>query len=237
MRTSALSVCLVLAAACSWAPTDPFSVPLDEIPVAQREKAERVLAGISAVVPLEAQDVRSRPEIYDFLLEEMPFTAGVVRELGRGDWDVFRDPERPEKNVFYVVDPDGYRIRFELVHRDARRRFYVSRGVFYMGPLPALEGRTLVVMRAVPRGGVIRTDAVVYVRVESGIYAEIAKVAREALERRVREKSAYFMRAARWVAEEAAVRPDWLYEQVKGSRHVDAAVLEEFRRRFLAGSE
>ena len=218
---------------CAAAAVDPFAVPLDEFSEKQRGKAAAVLEDVAAVVSIEAAEVRSRIEIYDFLLREMPFTAGVVKELGRGDWDVFRDPQNPEPDVFYVIDPEGYRLRFELAHRDASRRFYVSKGVFNMGILPALEGRTLVVMRTVPGEGVIRTDAVVYVRVDTAVYAKLARAAREVLERRVREKSVYFLRAAQWVAEEAAGRPEWLYAQVKGSKQVDPEVLEEFHRRFL----
>ncbi len=41
-------------------------------------------------------------------------------------------------------------------------------------------------------------------------------------------------RAARWVAEEAAHRPDWLVMQVDGSLEVDQEVLREFRKRFLS---
>ena len=235
LRTLALSVGLICLGACASVPVDPFAVPLEEISEKQRGKVTGVLADVAAVVPIGASEVRSRLEIYDFLLEEMPFTGGVVKELGRGDWDIFRDPEKPEREVFFVIDPQGYRLRFELVYRDVTRRFYVSRGVFNMGLLPALEGRTLVIMRAVPEGGIVRTDAKVYVRVDTALYAKMARVAKEALEHRVREKSEYFLQAARWVAEEAAQRPDWLYMQVKGSGKVDQEVLEEFRRRFLPG--
>ena len=49
------------------------------------------------------------------------------------------------------------------------------------------------------------------------------------MESQVKERAGYFIRAARWVAEEAAARPDWLYTQVKGSKRVDQDVLEKFR--------
>ena len=232
MRTWALSAGLSLVVAgCSAIEVDPYVVPVDELSETQRKKVEHVLADVAAAVPLEPAEVKSRLEIYHFLLDEMPFTAGVVRELGRGKWQISRDPKDP--GAFTVVDPDGYRLRFELIRKEAHRRFYVTTGVFEMGILPALEGSTLIVMRMVPDGPVIKTDAVVYVRVETPFYANLAKAARGLLEGQVRERAGFFIKAARWVAEESAQRPDWVVMQVDGSREVDQAVLEEFRKRFL----
>jgi len=218
-------------AACSAVEVDPYVVPVDRLSESQRAKVDHVLADVAAVVPLEPAEVKSRLEIYDFLLDEMPFTGGVVRELGRGKWAIARDPKEP--SAFTVVDPEGYRLRFELILKEPNRRFYITKGVFQMGILPALEGSTLIVMRMQPSGDVIRTDAVVYVRVDTALYAGLAKGARGLLEDRVRERSNFFIRSARWVAEEAAARPDWLVMQVDGSREVDQAVLAEFRKRFL----
>lgn len=220
-------------AACGAVAVDPYVVPREELSEKQREQVDEILADVAAAVALDAAEVKSRAEIYDFLLSEMPFTGGVVRELNRGTWDIFRDPADPDPKVFYVIDPEGIRLRFELIFRDATRRFYLSRGSFDMGLLPRLQGRTLVILRAEPQGDVIRTDAMVYVKVDTAMYAGLAKGFRETLVNAVRERSSYFIRAARWVAEEAAARPDWLHTQMKGSRHVDPAVLEEFRRRFL----
>ena len=226
---SALSTVLVFLSACSAVDVDPYVVPWGEMSDVARRRVEFVLADVAAVVPLEGAEVRSRLEVYDFLLSEMPFTGGVVRELGRGTWDIFRDAEKPEPGVFYVLDPAGMRLRFELVHREPGRRFYVARGSFDMGVLPPLVGSTLVVMRAAPIGDRVKTDAVVYVRVESPFYAGLAKGTRGLVESQVKERAGYFIRAARWVAEEAAARPDWLYTQVKGSKRVDQDVLEKFR--------
>jgi hypothetical protein len=231
LRTWALSAGLSLVAACSAVEVDPYVVPVDELSESQRRKVEHVLEDVAAVVPLESAEVKSRLEIYDFLLDEMPFTGGVVRELGRGKWAIARDPKEPA--AFTVADPEGYRLRFELIRKEPNRRFYVTKGVFQMGILPPLEGSTLIVMRMQPAGEVIRTDAVVYVRVDTALYAGLAKGARGLLEDRVRERSNFFIRSARWVAEEAAARPDWLVMQVDGSREVDQAVLQEFRKRFL----
>jgi hypothetical protein len=220
-------------AGCAAVPIDPFEVPLDRIPERARAKVSEILGDVAARVELEPNEVRSSPEIYDFLLGEMPFTGGVVRELNRGKWEIRRDEKNPDPSVFHVRDTEGMELRFELVFREPTRRLYVSKGSFDMGILPRLEGQTLVVMRAIPEGGIVRTDAVVYVKVDSAGYATLAKGVRGIVEKVVRDRSGYFIRAARWVAEEAAARPEWLYTQVRDSREVDQAVLEEFRRRFL----
>jgi len=231
LRTWALSAGLSLMAGCAAIEVDPYVVPVDRLSESQRRRVEHVLADVAAVVPLEAAEVKSRLEIYDFLLDEMPFTGGVVRELGRGKWQIARDPADPA--AFTVADPQGYRLRFELLLKEPTRRFYLTKGVFHMGILPPLEGSTLVVIRMAQDGPVIRTDAMVYVRVETPFYAQLAKGLRGTVEEKVRDRSGVFIRSARWVAEEAASRPAWLVEQVDGSHEVDQAVLAEFRKRFL----
>ena len=232
MRTWALSAGLsVCLAACSAVEVDPFEVPVERIPERSQAAVREILGDVAARVELEPAEVRSRAEIYDFLLSEMPFTGGVVRELNRGKWEISRDPAEPA--AFRVRDTQGMELRFELLYREPTRRFYLSTGSFDMGILPRLEGRTLVVMRAVPEGEVVKTDAVVYVKVDSSGYATLAKGVKGLVEKVVRERSGYFIRAARWVAEEAASRPDWLYTQVRESKEVDQGILEEFRRRFL----
>lgn len=229
MRLWASSAAL-LAAGCAALEVDPYVIPWDALSPDARRKIEFVLADVAARVPLDGAVVKSREEVYDFLLREMPFTGGVVRELGRGTWEIFRDPVSPDPDVFYVVDPAGMRLRFERVHEEPGRRFYVSRGRFDMGVLPALTGSTLVILRTSPAPEGVKTDAVVYVRVETPFYAGLAKGTRGIVEGQVKERAGYFVKAARWVAEEAASRPDWLHTQVKGSKRVDQDVLEKFRR-------
>lgn len=231
MRTWALSAGLSLVAGCSSLTVERLGFPIDDLPEAQRRKVEHVLEDVAAAVPLDAQEVQSSLEIYDFLLDEMPFTGGVVRELGRGKWLITR--EAGAAGSFTVSDPTGYRLRFELVRKEPTRRVYVTAGIFHMGILPPLEGSTVIVMRMLPEGPLVRTDAMVYVRVETPFYVGLAKGLRGVVEDKVRERSGVFIQAARWVAEEAAKRPEWLVMQVDGSDKVDQAVLAEFRKRFL----
>ena len=95
MRTWALSAGLSLVAGCSAVDVDPYVVPADQLSEIQKKRVDHVLEDVAAVVPLEAAEVKSRLDIYDFLLDEMPFTGGIVRELGRGKWEITRDPTDP----------------------------------------------------------------------------------------------------------------------------------------------
>ena len=81
MRTWALSAGLSLVAACSAVEVDPYVVPVDQLSENQRKKVEHVLEDVAVAVPLEVEEVKSRLEIYHFLLDEMPFTGGVVRVI------------------------------------------------------------------------------------------------------------------------------------------------------------
>jgi hypothetical protein len=224
---------LLLITACSAVEVDPLSLPLERLAPGARARADRVLQDVAAVVPLEGSVVRSRLDVYDFLLDEMPFTGAVVRAMGRGTWSIFRDADLPTPEVFHVHDPDGYRLRFELLWREPHRRLYATTGVFDMGILPALKGSTLILMRQEPVESGVATQAVVHVRVDTPFYAGLAKGFRPMVEARVRERAGGFIQAARWVAEEAAERPAELLEAVRGAEGVDPVVLESFRKRLL----
>ncbi len=220
-------------AGCTAVDVDPLSLPLDRMSPEGRRRAEHVLADVAAAVPLEGSVVRSRLEVYDFLLDEMPFTGAVVKALGRGSWEIFRDPGRPASGEFQVNDPGGYALRFELLLKEARRRVYVTSGTFDMGLFPLLRGSTLIVMSHEPVPAGVATRALVHVRVETPFYAGLAKGFRPLVEDRVRERAGGFIQAARWVAEEAALRPAELLEAARTAPGVDPRVLEAFRRRLL----
>ncbi|HXX93405.1 MAG TPA: hypothetical protein VEN81_07210, partial [Planctomycetota bacterium] len=87
MRAWAFSAGLGLASlGCTAVPVDPYEVPVGDLTGKPRAEVDAILADVAARVDLDADDVRSRPEIYDFLLSEMPFTAAILRELNRGTW-------------------------------------------------------------------------------------------------------------------------------------------------------
>jgi hypothetical protein len=229
MSRTGIALLGVVMAGCA-VDVDPLSLPLERLEASARAKAERVLADVAAVVPLEGSIVRSRLEVYDFLLDEMPFTGALVKALGKGHWTIFGDAE---PGAFHVHDPGGYRLRFERLLKEPTRRLYATTGDFDMGLLPSMRGSTLILMRHEAVEGGVATRAVVHVRVDTPFYAGLAKGLRPMVEAKVRERAGGFIQAARWVSEEAAQRPRELLEAAAGRPGVDPVLLGAFSRKIL----
>lgn len=223
---------LLAGAACASVevpgPGHPYYVPVDELSPAHREKVLKVLADPTVMVELERTPVESRPEVYAFLLEELPFAADVCRELGQANYVITRD----EKGGFVLDDGEGLRLRAELVRREDRRWIYYTYGNYALG-LFRVVGRSVIIVRFESDENILRTEARVYAKVENKVLEAGALAMGDAVTETIRRKSFVFVSAARTVAEMAARDPRALVEAVGGSRHVDPATLAEFRRRFV----
>ncbi|MBI2900560.1 MAG: hypothetical protein HYY17_10265 [Planctomycetes bacterium] len=238
----ALSVGLWVWAGAAQEAGDPrYEIPYDKLSEKHRKKVRRVMEDVTVAVPLDSPSVASRREFYDFLLEELPFTAEVCREMGRSKYEVYRDPRVPlgEKeraawrHTCYMEDKDGLSIKVELVLAEPNRRIFYTWGSYDLSPLPAVWGRSVIVTAWEEKDGKLLTGAKVFAQVDSAVYRALSDVFQGWVRDAVKEKSALFVRAARWVAEAAAEDPKRLYEQVKGAKGVDEEALEEFRRRFV----
>jgi len=196
---------------------------------------------VTVEVTLDRAEVRSRSEVYDFLLEELPFTSGACRELGRAKYEVFRDPEDPEteeereawRRTYYLNDHEGLRVKVELVLAEPNRRVFYTWGSYDLAVLPRIWGRSVIVVVWEEKEDALVTEARIFAQVHSTGYRAISGLMKGVVADTVRDKSAVFIRAARWVAEEVAKDPEKLYTEVNGSRHLDKVDLERFRKRFV----
>jgi hypothetical protein len=217
---------------------DPYEVPYDAIPEKQRERVRRVLEAPTAMVPLARTEVRSRLEVYEFLLDELPFTAGVLRELKRAKYLIVRSPskegmtEAEWRRTYLFDDKEGLQLRAQMVHRDARRSIYYTYGRYDLGII-TVSGWSVIITVYEREGGALMTEARVYTLVEGAGVEKVARALKGALEATVRKKAFVFIDAAKAVAEMAAERPGELYNSVLGSDEVEEGTLEEFRGRFL----
>ena len=246
MRTPTLALLAGLCG-CAGAPVadapqgDPYEIPWASLSEKQREKLHRVLDDTIATVPLEPTEVRSRIDVYEFLLDELPFTAGVLRELKQSKYRIGRPPidasatseERAAWRRKYLFDDEeGLRLQAEMVYRDARRSIYYTYGRYDLG-IVQVWGRSVVIVVYQFVNGLLMTEARVYSQIEGKSVVAAAKMLSGAVEAAVRRKGFAFIHVAKIVAELTAKDPGTLYREVVGSEEVEPAALEEYKRRFV----
>jgi hypothetical protein len=210
-------------------PGDPYAIPYEALSEKQAEPVHKVMDAPSVMVELERTAVKSRPDIYVYLMDELPFTAGVLRELGESKYEISRDA----KGGYLFDDKAGLILRAELVFRDDRRWIWSTLGTYSLGIFGTARGRSVIIVRYENDGGALLTEARVYAKLEDKLLDSAAKALKGAVEKIIRDKSFVFIKAAKLVAEIAARDASGLVDTVRGSAHVDAAELEEFRRRFV----
>lgn len=242
MPTLACEVGLSLLLLLVQKDDDPrFEIPWDKLSEKQQKKVKKVMDDVTVQVPVERTAVSSRAEVYDFLLEELPFTSDVVREMGKGKYEIFRDVKKPEKkaeldawrHTYYLDDKDGLKLRAELVFTEENRRIFYTWGSYDLDPLPPVWGRSVILVTWAEKDGKLVTDGRVYAQVDSGFYKALSGVFKDTIEGVVKDKSLLFIQAARYVSELLAQDAKKLYTQVKDAKQVDQEVLEELRKRFI----
>lgn len=242
MPTLAFDVGLSLLLLLAQKEEDPrFQIPWDQLSEKQKKKIRKVMDDVTVEVPVERTAVSSKMDVYDFLLEELPFTSDVVREMGKGKYEIFRDLKKPEKeseldawrHTYYLDDKDGLKLRAELIRKEEKRRIYYTYGSYDLDPLPPVWGRSVIIVTWEEKDGKLVTDGRVYAQIDSSFYKALSGMFKDTIEGVVKDKSLLFIVAARYVSELLAEDPKKLYNQVKDAKQVDQEVLEELRKRFM----
>lgn len=220
-----------------------LQIPFEEVDPRYRDRVRQIVTSPELVVPIERTPTRSNAEAYDFLLDELPFTASVVRAMGAGRYEIWTEESVAteaaateeeadlRRRTFYMDDREGLMIRAVRVLKAEQLWVYYTYGVYDLG-LVRVRGWSVIVVTYVPREDVLDTEATVYVHV-TGFAARGAQSRPELVTRIVSDKSTIFIRAARTVAEAARADPEGLYRAARRARDVDRETLENFRRRFL----
>ncbi len=218
-----------------------YQIPYRDLDQPYPEKLKSVMDDLTTTVPLPLTQVETQAEIYDFLLEELPFTASVCRILEKASYDVFRDPRVPEEKealakwqrICYLDDRKGMKLRVERVLAEKDRRIFYTYGTYKMSGLPKIRGRSIIIVIWDQKGGVLATEAKVFLQVTTPVFRTLAQIGKSIVEKMVRKKSTIFIQAARWVCEEVRRDPNGLHEKIRNSEEIDPDILKEFHRRFL----
>jgi hypothetical protein len=222
-------------------------IPWDSVDPDYRDAARRIVERPTLSADIPAEEVRSAPEVYEFLLDRLPFTAAVVRAAGCARYDVWteemlgREPPADEaeaerwRRTYYLDDGEGMALRAVRIYHEGGLWVYYTYGTYSAPPLPRIAGWSVIRVWYERRGDVLVTEAQVDV-VLGSLPAAVARAMPDTVRGIIRRKSAVFVDAAKWVAEAARDNPEQVCRIAASAPDVRAGEIEEFRRA-VAGTQ
>jgi hypothetical protein len=221
---------LVLAA-CSARPvmptSGPYAVEWEKFSEEDREKLHGVFDLPTAMVELPLTKVETRTELFEFLLTDLVFTAGVLRAQKKAGYKLWRDHGDPPGQVRFD-DTSGICLVARLLRKEPGRWVFYSRGTFDFGII-TVPGSTVIIVVHEEREGALWTHARVYAKVDGWALEQGSRFL-GLIENAIRKRAFVFIEASCAVAEMAAKDPDQLLKDIEGSTEVDPGSLETFRR-------
>ena len=221
------ALCAILAtASCA----ELLLVPLDCFGNrADAKKVSEVLDHCTFQHTLKDTRFISTPGTFNYLLDRMPFTTTVMRELKLAKYVVTTRPD----GVMWCDDNDGMVGTFEPVYcTDAKRVFY-GNGTFDAPILGKIRGESVIVLDYVQdEPGTIRNTVTIFLRVHS-FFAPIMKLAAPIVKGMVTRKSASLLGACTKLAEQLSTDPQSLYDQIRTSESITEDEQADFRKAFL----
>jgi hypothetical protein len=222
---------LIVLAACSARPlvptTGPYALEWETFSGEDQEKLHGVFDLPTAMVELPLTKVETRTELFEYLLTDLVFTAGVLRAQKKAVYKLWRDVGDPPGQVRFD-DTAGICLVAQLLKKEPGRWVFYSKGIFDFGIL-SVPGSTVIIVVHEEREGALWTHARVYAKVE-GVVLESGARFLGLIEGAIRRRAFVFIEASCAVAEMAAKDPDQLLRDIEGSPEVDAESVEKFRR-------
>ena len=223
-----------------------YRVVVEKIDTNCRSEVSEVLNSVTVAVPIDNTEVKSSSEIYDFMLEELPFAAQCVRSLGKGKYEIFRGSELAKsKNrtedekarlhrTFYLDDKQGMFLKAERVHHEESRKVFYLSGYDDLSPMARIWGKAVIVIvfEKDEAKGLLKTEAKIFAKVE-GVYGLAAKFVAKTAEDVARKKATLFVEAAKTIAEVSCKDPKGFVEKMSNIRDVDQKALERFKKSFV----
>ena len=230
MKALLIAPALALAA-CSARPvlptTGPYAVDWDSFSAEDRELLHGVFDLPTAMVELPETKVETRTDLFEFLLANLEFTAGVLRAQKKAAYKIWRDQGDPPGQVRFD-DLAGITLVAWLLKKEPGRWVYYSRGTFDFMFL-TVPGSTAIIVVHEERDGAVWTRARVYAKVE-GVVLESGARFLGLIENAIRKRAFVFIEASCAVSEMAAKDPDRLLADIEGSPEVDPETVRKFRK-------
>ncbi len=201
-------------------------------------EAYRLVRGVvsGALVEREVRDIafRSRPEVFEFLLDHPDFAADVARALREGKYRLRRVGEAYEAD-----DGRGARGWLRTVFAAPGRRLFHLEGRYDPPLLPSLSGRLVILLDSEHVEG---PDGVTYcamrvagfLKLDSTLTQVLARVSQSFSEAQVDRRVRRFFRHVAGVSRRAYDDPDGLADLLAGHPAIDPALATRFTVLLLA---
>jgi hypothetical protein len=227
--------CLALPVASAWSEE---KISTNVIPWHRLSSDASGLVRDVVTQPLVARRVngityKSRPEIFQYLLDHPDFAATMARAINVGRYRVI-----PVPGGYEADDGRGVRGLFRPVYADAQRRVFYLAGRYDPPLFPAMTGRAVLVLDALHAaspdgGGRAEVTVVGFLKVDAVLARIVASVFRSFTQAAVDRKVRRFFRHVEKVSVRAHDDPAGLAQAIQGHPDLPPERVAEFRRLLL----
>lgn len=231
-------VVLALAAFCAlsnlaYGQSAEELIPFKKLKPELRKELWKVSKRYTVRRKVKEQVIDCRESTFHYLLRRLPMASRLVRHLKLGKYVI----KSLKNKGFSITDSEGAFANCEIVFQESNRIVIVARGYIETGIFPKVYGTGVIIIRTSQTKNsagkdAIKADCRVYFRLRDKYLHQATKAFRKTLGRVIEKRLLLFVDCARKIAEEIAISPKKVYEAMKQLKE-DAAVLADFKRRFL----
>lgn len=214
----------------AWTAPENFTIPLESLDEAAREKAEDLLTDHTLKrSPTQEHPILNR-QLHLLLLDRPDVGAGISRALGIGDYTMTREG----KDLFHGSDPGGIEGDMEILYRDEAHRIYFAEGYAEAGLL-TVRGKTLVVQESeywtTDQGEEwVKSHLTIYAKIENPLLALFVKIFSPLLGDFVDSKISKAQGVVQQVNDVMVRDPQGTYTRIAESNQLSAEDLKTLRK-------
>jgi hypothetical protein len=228
MLAGAAWLTLVPIASSGAADSTALSLPAG-IPAAERSRLTGVAAGAAVATRVDGEPFLARRDIFEYLLNHLPFTTQVAQALRFARLRIWQTPEG-----LAIDEGWGTTGRLWVVYAADGTRVIYTRGQHQKTLLPTIRGEMLLIIdyQYVPGAqgrDLVKTNVAGFVKLDSRILSGAIKlgsgIVQKKADREARDIAKLLAKVSRAVEED----PAGIYAKLRERPDVRHAELEEFR--------
>ena len=231
----ALAASLLMMPACPVRSEEisPSVIPWDRLAAETSGLVRDVVARPLVARQINGIAYKSRPEIFQYLLDHPDFAADMARAIKVGKYRV-----TPVTGGYEADDGRGVRGLLKPVYADAQRRVYYLAGRYDPPIFPTMTGRAVLVLDtlhvASPGGGTLAEATVTgFLQVDGVLGRIVAGILRDFTQAAVDRKVRRFFRHVEKVSVRAHDDPAGLAQEIRGRPDLPPGQVAEFSRLLL----